>query len=113
MVQTLGKLPEPWWTMWENRSMFFDEDGEPKKIWRDGIIRANKFDLDEMIADVGAEDEEDDDPQRNCAMMLEPNGVKVPEGEALQMIDLLERILKWKPEERISIKEIMDHRWLL
>ncbi|KAF7866860.1 hypothetical protein EAF04_005701 [Stromatinia cepivora] len=113
MVQAFGKLPEPWWTAWENRSLFFDDDGEPKKTWDDGIVRASKFELDEMIAEIGAEDEEEDDLERNCAVMLEPNGAKVPEDEASQMKDLLERILKWKPEERISIKEIMDHRWLL
>ncbi|CAD6450119.1 33ab4c0c-e259-4121-b2b0-1f3406a084e2 [Sclerotinia trifoliorum] len=89
MVSALGKLPEPWWTA------------------------ARKFELDEKIADIGAEDEEEDDPGRNCAVMLEPSGVKVEKEEASQMKDLLERILKWKPEERISIKEIMDSRWPL
>jgi len=113
MVQALGKLPEPWWTAWENRGLFFDDDGEPRKTWDDGIVRACKFELDEMIADIGAEDEEDEGPERNCAVMLEPTGVKVPEEEASQMKDLLGKILKWKPEERISIKEIIDHRWLL
>lgn len=112
MVQAFGKLPEPWWTAWENRTLFFDDDGEPRKTWDDGIVRASKFELDEMISEIDAEDAEEDDPERSCAAMLEPNSVKVPEDEALQMQDLLERILKWKPEERISIKEIMDHHWL-
>ncbi|KAM3074872.1 hypothetical protein ACMFMG_008286 [Clarireedia jacksonii] len=113
MVQAFGKLPEPWWTAWENRVLFFDDDGEPKKTWEDGIARASKFELDEMIAEIGAEDDDDDeDPERNCAVILEPNGSKVPEEEASQMEDLLGRILKWKPEERISIKEIMNHPWL-
>jgi len=113
MVQALGILPEPWWTAWENRCLFFDDDGEPRKTWDDGIVRACKFELNEMIADIGAEDEEDEEPERNCAVMLERNGVKVPEEEASQMKDLLGKILKWKPEERISIIEIIDHRWLL
>jgi serine/threonine protein kinase len=27
MVLTLGKLPDRWWTKWEDRSEYFDEDG--------------------------------------------------------------------------------------
>jgi len=98
MVQAFGKLPEPWWTAWGKRILFFDEDGEPRKTWDDGIVRASKFGLDEMIAEIGAEDDEEDDLERNRAVMLEPNGAKVPEEEASQMKDLLGRILKWKPE---------------
>ncbi|KAJ8060102.1 hypothetical protein OCU04_011712 [Sclerotinia nivalis] len=88
-------------------------EGYYKISWEDGIVRASRFELDEMIAEIGAEDEEGDDPERNCAVMLEPNGMKVSEEEASLRKDLFGRILKWKPEERISIKEIMDHRWLL
>ena len=112
MVQAFGKLPEPWWTAWENGGLFFDDDGELRKTWDDGPVRASKFELDEMIAEIGAEDEEEDEPERSCAVMLEPNGAKVLQEEASQMKDLLGRILKWKPEERISLKEVMDHPWL-
>jgi hypothetical protein len=27
MVLTLGKLPDRWWTKWEDRSQYFDENG--------------------------------------------------------------------------------------
>jgi hypothetical protein len=27
MVLTLGKLPDRWWTKWEDRSLYFDENG--------------------------------------------------------------------------------------
>jgi serine/threonine-protein kinase SRPK3 len=27
MVLTLGKLPDIWWTKWEDRSEYFDENG--------------------------------------------------------------------------------------
>ncbi|KAK9328523.1 kinase-like domain-containing protein [Lipomyces starkeyi] len=30
MVQTLGKLPEPWWSSWERGHNYFDESGKPK-----------------------------------------------------------------------------------
>jgi hypothetical protein len=62
-----------------------------------------------MIAEIGADDKEEDDPGRKCAVMLEPNRTKVPEEEASRFKDLLGRILKWRPEERIPIKEIMNH----
>jgi serine/threonine-protein kinase SRPK3 len=29
MVKLLGKLPEPWWTSWDARHRWFDEDGAP------------------------------------------------------------------------------------
>ncbi|EPE32977.1 Protein kinase-like (PK-like) [Glarea lozoyensis ATCC 20868] len=112
MIQAFGKLPEPWWSLWDQRGAFFDDNGEPRTTWDDGIARATKFELNDMIAEIGAEDEEEDDPERPCAVMLEPNGVTVPEEEASQMKDLLEKILKWIPEERISIKEIAKHSWL-
>jgi hypothetical protein len=78
--------------------------------WDDGIARESKFGLDEMIAKIGADDKEEDDPGRKCAVMLEPNRTKVPEEEASRFKDLLGRILKWRPEERIPIKKIMNHR---
>ncbi|TDL22501.1 kinase-like protein [Rickenella mellea] len=28
MVLLLGKLPEPWWSLWDKRNMFFDEEGK-------------------------------------------------------------------------------------
>jgi serine/threonine-protein kinase SRPK3 len=112
MVQAFGKPPEPWWSMWEERGLFFDEDGEPRRTWDNGIVRASKFELQEMIAEIGAEDEEKENPERSCDVMLEANGTIVPEEEASQMKDLLEKILKWKPEERIPVKEIASHRWL-
>jgi serine/threonine-protein kinase SRPK3 len=43
MVQAFGKLPEPWWSKWKNRGLYFDEDGEPRKTWDDGIVRTSKF----------------------------------------------------------------------
>jgi hypothetical protein len=72
----------------------------PRTTWDDEIVRASKFELGAMIHEIGAEDEEEEDPERPCAVMLEPNGTKVPEEEAKEMKDLLEKIPKWKPEER-------------
>ncbi|KAJ8103489.1 kinase-like domain-containing protein [Lipomyces tetrasporus] len=31
LVHILGKLPEPWWSSWDKRHVYFDEDGKPKK----------------------------------------------------------------------------------
>lgn len=51
MVLTLGKLPERWWTTWENRSEFFDEDGtltaDRKKLPR-GSVRFLKISSSRM-----------------------------------------------------------------
>ena len=40
-VQTLGKLLEPWWNTFENRELWFEENGEPKpkKVQeREGVL---------------------------------------------------------------------------
>lgn len=110
IVQTLGKLPDQWWALWEKRVDFFDEDGKPKKEWSGGIPKAVEYPLGEIIGDIGCEDEKDEVP-RKAEAMLEPTFKKVPEEEAAQLEDLLGSIFKWVPEDRASIDEILKHPW--
>jgi hypothetical protein len=32
LPQTLGRLPDPWWSSFEERTEWFEEDGEPKSV---------------------------------------------------------------------------------
>ncbi|KAK3705099.1 hypothetical protein LTR37_013466 [Vermiconidia calcicola] len=111
MVQMKGKLPEPWWSAWDRRSKLFDEDGKPLKEWPNGRVMAQEYPLEEMIADIGSEDEEAA-ISGPCAPMLEPSWTKVPHDEAESMRDLMDGILQWMPEERMSVGRIRQHRWI-
>ncbi|RDL38376.1 Kinase-like protein [Venustampulla echinocandica] len=110
MVQTLGILPDGWWNAWEKRTNFFNDDGKPKQEWSDGIPKAVEYPISEIIGDIGSEDEEEKEPRKSEAI-LEPSGTSVPLEEAAQMNDLLDRIFKWAPEERISLDDILNHSW--
>ncbi|ETS80605.1 hypothetical protein PFICI_08134 [Pestalotiopsis fici W106-1] len=111
MVQMKGKLPDQWWKSWDKRSMCFDEDGKPLKEWPNGIPMAVEYPIEEMVADIGSEDDE-------AAMfgsvmsMLEPMGTRVPEDEAENMKDFLNGVLKWSPDQRWSITHILQHPWI-
>ena len=63
IVQTLGKLPEPWWSAWEGCSRYFDEEGRPHPHHKreDGIALAVEYLLLAQIRDIGAEDFDDND----------------------------------------------------
>ncbi|PGH19332.1 hypothetical protein AJ80_03972 [Polytolypa hystricis UAMH7299] len=46
IVQTFGKLPEPWWSAWGSRSIYFGDDGKPNETWPDGIALAVEYPLE-------------------------------------------------------------------
>lgn len=111
MVQMKGKLPEQWWRRWDKRSVCFDEEGKPLTDWPNGIAMAVEYPLEEMITDIGSED--DDAAMFGSEMStLEPINTGVPEPEAASMKDVLESMLRWSPEERPSIAQVAQHPWL-
>jgi hypothetical protein len=176
MVQTLGKLSERYWNEWEERGAYFQENGEVRTEWERGNARARKYPLEEMIADIGGEEEEDcawgeyedesageheggdenaendtyalsddeaagsereitDEEQRrddivsdifdvaddesvedgfceHVKALIEPDGNRVPAEEATQLLELLARILKYDPADRMGLAEILKHSWL-
>ncbi|TKA79218.1 hypothetical protein B0A55_03966 [Friedmanniomyces simplex] len=111
MVQMKGKLPEPWWTSWDKRATCFDEEGKPLKEWANGFPMAQEYPLEEMIADIGSTDEEAAFFGSEVSM-LEAKDTKVPQDEAESMKDSLEGALKWVPEERLSISQMLRHPWI-
>lgn len=111
MVQMKGRLPDPWWQSWDKRSMCFDEDGKPHADWPDGIAMAVEYPVEQMIADIGSQDEGGAFFGSEVEI-LEPKDTTVPEKEAESMADLLNRVLRWEPEERLSVPEILRHPWI-
>ncbi|KAK1812518.1 hypothetical protein LTR12_013104 [Friedmanniomyces endolithicus] len=111
MVQMKGKLPEPWWGSWEKRSTYFDDNGKPLDEETDGTSTALDCSLERMIADIGTMDEEKAFFGSEVSI-LEAKGTKVPPDEAESMRDFLEGALKWKPEERLSVAQMLRHPWI-
>lgn len=110
IVQTFGRLPEKWWSAWDKKTDFFDEDGKPKKSWLNGIPLAVEYPIEEVIAEIGSED--DGDEHRDSESMLEPCGTRVPGEEAVKLQSLLKGTMSWVPEQRLPIGEILKHPWL-
>lgn len=148
MVEVLGKLPEPWWSTFEERKQWFDEDGEPlpapegykpqEAITPAGFPPGVK--LYEIKADVPKDDgdenwvDEDDgimvDPAVKTSIkdllrqigedeqlgdtwgpMFEKDGMKMEEEEVELFGDLLEKMLRYRPEERLTMEQVVAHPW--
>ncbi|KAM3416346.1 hypothetical protein BST61_g7950 [Cercospora zeina] len=112
MVQTKGKLPDPWWKRWDKRTMCFGEDGRPLDNWPEGRVLAVQYPLEEMIGDIGSEDDEPAIAAGPASEMLERSWTKVDMCERKAMRDLLDGMLQWQPEERLSLEQIRKHRWI-
>lgn len=94
-VLLLGKMPEPWWSGWENRKWLFDDDGDLKdpQSARVSTFPAILSDVHQMA-----------DPTPEATVTLS-------EEEMEACTDLLKKMLKYRPEERISAAEALAHRW--
>jgi serine/threonine protein kinase len=112
MVQMKGKLPDSWWKRWDKRSMSFGEDGRPNEHWPQGRVLAMEYPLEKMIGDIGSEDDESAVTSDPAGEMLERAWSKVPGDEAEAMKDLLDSMLQWDRDKRLSLEQILKHRWI-
>ena len=53
----------------------------------------------------------DDPPSGYEGPMIEKSGVRLHEEEVGLLEDLLEKMLKYRPEERIRIEDVIRHPW--
>ncbi|KAJ3874074.1 kinase-like domain-containing protein [Lentinula edodes] len=85
----LGKLPDPWYNAFRNRAQCLEEDGQPKE---GSSIREKlrSFRTPKRI------------PGYNRGPMFEKIETKM---------DDKERMLRYRPEDRIGIREVVDHPW--
>ncbi|KAA1467008.1 kinase-like protein [Dentipellis sp. KUC8613] len=111
-VETLGKLPEPWWMSFAEQALWFDEDGEPKsekdQKLAGALLCSSKSSIREKLRSIGARDDLSDFDQ---GPMMEKPGVRLCEEELEVLGDLLERMLRLHPEERIRMPEVVEHPW--
>ncbi|KAJ7883876.1 kinase-like domain-containing protein [Mycena olivaceomarginata] len=102
-VETLGRLPDPWWGSFVDRTLWFEEDGEPKNAKaqeRAGVlIQGSKSSIRAKLCSIGTQDD------------LPHSGVRLCEEEVELLGDLLEKMLRYRPEERIGMEEVVGHPW--
>ncbi|KAF9783338.1 kinase-like domain-containing protein [Thelephora terrestris] len=111
-VETLGRLPDPWWAAFEDRAQWFEEDGRPKSEQdqeRAGVLlKARRSSIRAKLLEIG---ERVDPPSEYEGPMIENPELRLHEEEAGVLEDLLEKMLKYRPEERIRIQDVVRHPW--
>lgn len=101
IVKTLGELPEPLHEKWK-------KEYEP-----DEDLVAGSSSLADRIREIGAYDEESGpgpDHRLTIDLFEKPHTAASGE-ESLLMKDLLENLLKFNPDERLSVNQICEHQW--
>jgi serine/threonine protein kinase len=98
VVTALGKMPEPWWSKWTLRDAFFDEDGKPVQ---EGMLE--RVTLEDNLKEIGRDDMEGGSSK-------EGEGVLTQE-EIDDLADLLNKMLRYEPSERINVLTVLQHRW--
>ncbi|KAF9451103.1 kinase-like protein [Macrolepiota fuliginosa MF-IS2] len=111
-VETLGRLSDPWWAAFEQRALWFEEDGQPKSEQdqeRAGVLlKAYRSSIRAKLLEIA---ERDGPPSEDEGPMIEKTGVRLHEEEVGLLEDLLEKMLKYNPEERIRIQDVIRHPW--
>lgn len=101
MVCYFGKLPEPWWSKWEKRGKFFDEDG--------AHVPGVRMTIDEKPWSL----EVALDTQREMGgyMGSEKRVFRIPEDEQKVLADLMRKICVYDASKRPSVREVLQHEW--
>ena len=111
-VETLGRLPDPWWAAFEDRALWFEEDGQPKSEQdqeRAGVLlKARRSSIRAKLLEIG---EQVDPPSEYEGPMIENFELRLQEEEVALLEDLLEKMLKYLPEERIGSQDVIRHPW--
>lgn len=122
MVEVIGKFPEPWWKSWQNRHLYFDENG-CAKIGSDTLGESS---IDAKIMAIGSDDGtisrpnpaleiqrskmQSDRPDREP--LLEAAGVTLTRTEAMNLKALLTDTMKYAPAKRAEAKDLLNYALL-
>ena len=72
------------------------------------LLKTSKSSIREQLRSVGTQDEA---PSVHEGRMIEPSGVRLRKEEVELLGDLLGKMLKYRPEERIKMEEVITHPW--
>lgn len=95
-IDVLGPMPSNWWQRWEGRSQFFDNHGRPTESCRE-----NRW------------------PSMGDSFELGTNkwrrkmGGEIGEHEKVEFLNLMRRMLAFRPEGRPTIAEVLNSDWML
>lgn len=95
MICLLGKPPKRWWDMWEEKNLYFEEDGE----WITGEHMRHHPGyvlLEERMRD----------------WLRDSREGNITDEETEDLLDLLRQTFKWEPEERASATELLKTDWM-
>lgn len=98
VVTALGKMPDRWWSKWSLRDAFFDEDGKPV---RDGMIA--RVPIEDNLKEIGTDDLDGDSSDKAKGILCQE--------EIDDMADLLGKMLRYEPSERIDVGTVLQHKW--
>ncbi|KAJ0422996.1 kinase-like domain-containing protein [Aspergillus carlsbadensis] len=94
-IEVLGPMPKEWFERWEKRAEWFDDEGRPTRrrwVWppieqafEDGIQEARReLDMGEFSGE-----------------------------ETRAILDLMRRMLTFRPEERPTVEEVLQSEWMV
>lgn len=111
-VETHGRLPDPRSGAFKQRALWFGEDGQPMSEQdqdRAGVLlKAYRTSIRMKLLEIG---KQDDPPSEDEGPMIENSGVRLPDEEVDLLADLLQKMLKYSPEERICIQYVIRRPW--
>ncbi|TVY87540.1 Serine/threonine-protein kinase [Lachnellula willkommii] len=106
MVPLLGKLPEPWWSAWGARGRWYNEGATPLVDPETGRPYMLTDTLEELLSDGGSSSSlllgDSAEGKKNRA-----GGFVVGIKESRVLGGLLRGILKYDPEERMSVEAVL------
>ncbi|KAF9473678.1 kinase-like protein [Pholiota conissans] len=96
----------PWWSAFESRHLFFDEEGRRKPRLGEDIGETSIKGKLELIGVNGSPP-----PRAGNGPIMEPFRKKMDAQEIYLFTDLLEKMLRFNGEERPTIDEVISHPW--
>lgn len=95
-IDVLGPIPSDWWLRWEGRSQFFLENGQSTEFHR-----RNKWPPLETLFE-------------DCVQKWRrKNGSEIGEDEKAAFLNLMRRMLVFRPEERPTANEVLQSEWMV
>ena len=106
-VEIFEKLLKPWWNSFGNREVRSEENGEPQPREvqeREGASTSNNS-LNSIGQGMG-----DDGPREHEGLIILATGIRLEEEVGL-LDDLLENMLRYHPDEGITIGKVFQRPW--